>query len=111
MTADIGGNSNVIWIQHDASNASRYNIHAIQGPSRFMSFHASQPAELLSTIAAELFNGATFVALGYRSNWVLGFPDRIHSSLDSEVRKMVMAQVKPICVSSFTDISISEIAC
>jgi hypothetical protein len=77
-----------------------------------MSFHASQPAELLSTIAAELFNGATFVALGYRSNWVLGFPDRIYSSLDSEdVRKMVIAQVKPIRVSSFTDISISEITC
>ena len=79
ITTKTGGNGSVVWIQHDGSNTSRYQICA-EYEGHIKLFHASQPAGLLDAAAAEMFEAAAFVTTGYEGNWVLGFPDRIYRS-------------------------------
>ena len=98
ITADIGGNKNILWIQHDGSDTSRYLICAISATGNPKLFHAKLPTSLLSTIATEMFNPAAFVAMGSQGNWVLGISDLLYSSPDNNVLSSIRADGKAIKV-------------
>ena len=99
ITTDIGEKKNVAWIQHDSSDASRYQISAFHTPGPAKLFHASQSPELFNTILTDIFRPATFISMGYKGNWAFGNSDRVYSSLSNDnVRQIVMAQGKTIKV-------------
>ena len=64
ITANSGGNKNILWIHHDSSDTSWYLICAISTRGDPKIFHAKLPTSLLSTMATEMFNPATFVVMG-----------------------------------------------
>ena len=104
ITADIGGNKKILWIQHDNSDTSQYLI-CVSATGDAKLFHAKLPTSLLSTSTTEMFNPATFVAVGSQGNWVLGISDlfKLYPSLDKDVLNTIKADGKAVKVVFLID--------